>query len=58
MNDFETAVLKYYEARVGACAHYCATALKAERSEVSKVLQRLKRKGLVINDGSYWKRII
>lgn len=57
MSDLDTEVLKYYESRVGACAHYCATALKLERSDVSKALQRLKRKGLVTNDGSYWKRV-
>jgi Mn-dependent DtxR family transcriptional regulator len=58
VSDFETSVLRYYETRVGACAHYCATYLKVERSEVSKALQRLKKKGLVTNDGSYWKRVI
>lgn len=51
----DRAVLSYYQSRVGACAHYCATALKLERAEVSKSLQRLKRRGLVIAEGFYWR---
>lgn len=51
----DRAVLEYYRNRVGACAHYCATALKLERSEISKSLQRLKRRGLMVADGTYWK---
>lgn len=57
MRDFDKAVLAYYQSRTGACAHYCATALKAERAEVSRSLQRLKRKGLVSADGSYWQAV-
>jgi len=53
--QFDSSVLAYYSGRVGACAHYCASALKVERSEVSRSLQRLKRRGLVIADGTYWK---
>lgn len=51
----DSSVLGYYSGRVGACAHYCASALKVERSEVSRSLQRLKRRGLVVADGAYWK---
>lgn len=55
MSELEEAVLKYYKTRTGACAHYCAGWLRVEREEVSKALQKLKRKGLVVNDGAYWK---
>jgi len=55
MSKFDKAVLAYYQSRTGACAHYCATALKAERRDVSSALQRLKRRGLVFADGNYWK---
>ena len=54
MSELEQAILKYYQTR-GACAHYCASFLKVEREEVSKALQKLKRKGLMINEGTYWK---
>lgn len=53
--QFDQAVLAYYQERVGACAHYCASALRVERSDVSQSLQRLKRRGLVVVDGAYWK---
>jgi len=53
--QFDSAVLGYYKGRVGACAHYCASALKVDRTEVSRSLQRLKRRGLVVADGTYWK---
>ncbi|WP_157213006.1 hypothetical protein [Pseudomonas sp. M47T1] len=55
MSEFDKRVLAYYQARTGACAYYCATALKVERSEVSKSLQRLKRQGHVVAEGTYWK---
>jgi biotin operon repressor len=51
----DKAVLNYYQNRVGACAHYCASALKLERLEISKSLQRLKRQGLMVNVDTYWK---
>lgn len=52
---FDQAVLAYYQDRVGACAHYCASALKVDRAKVSRSLQRLKRRGLMIAHGTYWK---
>ena len=51
----DNAVLDYYRGRVGACAHYCATHLGLDRSHISKSLQRLKRRGLMVADGTYWK---
>lgn len=51
----DNAVLDYYRGRDGACAHYCATHLGLDRSLISKSLQRLKRRGLVVAEGSYWK---
>jgi predicted transcriptional regulator len=55
MSEFDKSVLAYYHSRVGACAHYCASALKAERADVSRALQRLKKRGLVVAEGTYWK---
>lgn len=55
MSEFDKAVLAYYQSRTGACAHYCANSLKAERTDVSRALQRLKKRGLVVAEGTYWK---
>lgn len=51
----DNAVLDYYRGRVGARSHYCATHLRLPRNDISKSLQRLKRRGLMVADGGYWK---
>lgn len=55
MTPFDQSVLAYYQKRGGGCAHFCASTLKAERTEVSKALQRLKRKGVMKNKGPFWE---
>lgn len=54
-DQVDKAVLNYYQGRVGACGHYCATALRLGMADISKSLQRLKRRGLMVAEGNYWK---
>ncbi|MBP0948924.1 hypothetical protein V2J79_05275 [Pseudomonas alliivorans] len=55
MTDFDKAVLAYYQ-RTGGCTAYIASgALQTTREEVSKSLQRLKRKGVMKNKGPFWE---
>ena len=58
MSEFDKAVLAYYQREGGATAWICSLDLQVERKTVSAALQRLKRKGLVRADGSYWKAAI
>lgn len=55
MSEFDKSVLAYYQTREGCTAYICSLGLRVAREDVSKALQRLKRKGLVLADGSYWK---
>lgn len=42
-------------ARGGGTAYFLSNCLKIDRALVSASLQRLKRKGEVVNRGSYWE---
>ena len=55
MSEFDKAVLSYYQRKGGATAWICSIALQCPREDVSKALQRLKRKGVMKNNGSYWE---
>lgn len=55
MNDFDQAVLSYYQRKGGATAYICSCFLRVRREEVSKALQRLKRKGQMKNNGPFWE---
>lgn len=55
MSEFDTAVLAYYQREGGATAWICSGALQVPREDVSKALQRLKRKGVMKNKGSFWE---
>ncbi|MNN60442.1 hypothetical protein D3C81_1756270 [compost metagenome] len=41
----------------GSTAHAMRGAVRLPREEISKVCQRLKRKGLVTNKGPYWQAV-
>jgi DNA-binding Lrp family transcriptional regulator len=55
MTPFDQSVLAYYQRHGGATAWICASALQVDREEVSKALQRLKRKGVMKNKGPFWE---
>lgn len=55
MTDFDQSVLAYYQRYGGATAWACSCELRVAREDVSKSLQRLKRKGVVKNNGPYWE---
>ncbi len=55
MTEFDQSVLAYYQRCGGATAWICSSALSASREDVSKALQRLKRKGVVKNKGAFWE---
>lgn len=57
MSEFDKSVLAYYKSREGCTAWICSLGLRVERKVVSAALQRLKRKGLVQADGTYWKAL-
>ena len=50
-------VLGYLRGIVGSTAHAMRGAIRESREEISKACQRLKRKGLVTNEGPYWKAV-
>lgn len=55
MTEADKNVYDYYlDKQTGCTAYICSLGLRRRREEVSKSLQRLKRKGLMKNDGSYW----
>lgn len=51
----DESVLAYFQNGGGCTAYRCANYISATRDEVSKSLQRLKRKGVMKNKGSYWE---
>lgn len=55
MSDFDQSVLAYYQEQGGATAWICSGALNSTREDVSKALQRLKRKGVMKNKGPFWE---
>jgi len=55
-NDLrDTSVWVEINAQGGGTAYFLSNCLKIDRVLVSASLQRLKRRGEVTNQGSYWK---
>lgn len=55
VDKLDQSVLAYYQLQGGATAWICSSALQVPREEVSKALQRLKRKGVMKNNGAFWE---
>lgn len=55
MSEFDKAVLAYYQREGGATAWIASGYLQVSREEVSKSLQRLKRRGVMKNKGPFWE---
>lgn len=55
MNEFDKSVLEYYQREGGATAWICSASLGVTREDVSKALQRLKRKGVMKSKGAFWE---
>jgi len=53
--DIDQKVLSHLRSVPGSTAWAMRGAINATREDVSKACQRLKRKGLVVCDGAYWK---
>lgn len=53
--DIDQKVLSHLRSVPGSTAWAMRGAINATREDISKACQRLKRKGLVICDGAYWK---
>jgi hypothetical protein len=51
----DESVLAYFQRGGGGTAYICSSYISATREEVSKSLQRLKRKGVMKNNGAFWE---
>lgn len=56
-NTLDQRVLDHLQSVNGSTAWAMRSTAKASREEVSKACQRLKRKGMVTNDGPYWQAV-
>lgn len=54
-NPLDSKVLDYLRSVEGCTAWAMHGRMQASREDVSKACQRLKRKGLVSANGSYWQ---
>lgn len=57
MNPLDKKVLDHLSGINGSTAWMMRNKVGATREEVSKACQRLKRKGLVAADGTYWQAV-
>jgi CRP-like cAMP-binding protein len=57
MNPLDAKVLDYLRTVNGCTAWVMSGRVKTTREEVSKACQRLKRKGLIAANGSYWQAV-
>ncbi|MPT25107.1 MAG: hypothetical protein E2577_20250 [Starkeya sp.] len=55
--DTDERVLGHLLQTEGSTAHDMRAVVRASREEISEACQRLKRKGLVMNTGPYWKAV-
>lgn len=56
-NPIDIKVLEYLRSTSGSTDWVMRNKVGASREDVSKACQRLKRKGLVSADGTYWKAV-
>jgi CRP-like cAMP-binding protein len=56
-NSIDTTVLGFLQCQAGGTAYFISNNICYSRVYVSKSLQRMKRRGLVTNSGSYWKAV-
>lgn len=57
MNPLDEKVLAHLRDINGSTAWMMRNKVGATREEVSKACQRLRRKGLVAADGTYWQAV-
>ena len=57
MNPLDEKVLAHLRDINGSAAWMMRNKVGATREEVSKACQRLRRKGLVAADGTYWQAV-